>query len=141
MIVYKIITFRKLEIQSLGLTTLGPQYGNMNKICHLMPCLCTWSNFEPDLCFELCCHIFHSLLHYMVFDAIMRMGISWIFISPLKTPCSFVDKDGSLINNKVIKNDMTCHLYIGCHETSIVTHQFVKSTLTLVTFRWWSKFG
>jgi hypothetical protein len=58
----------------------------------------------------------------MVFDAIMRMGIGWIFISQLKTPCSFVDKDGSLTNNKVIKNDMTCHLYIGRHVASIMTH-------------------
>lgn len=141
MVVYKIITSRKLEIQGLGLKTFAPQYGNTKKICHLMPCLCTSSNFEPDLCFEPCSHTSHSLFHYMVFDAIMQMGISWVFISPLKTPCSFVDKDGSLTNNKVIKNDMMCHLYIGCHVTSVVTHQFVESTLTLVTFKWWPKFG
>jgi len=82
--------------------------------------------------------MFHSLFHYMVFDAIMRMGISWVFISPLKT---FVVKDGSLTNNKVIKNDMMCHLYIGCHVASIVTCQFVELTLTLATFKWWPKFG
>jgi hypothetical protein len=140
-VVYKIITSRKLEIQGLCLKTLAPQYGNMNKICHLMPCLCMRSNFEPSLCFEPCSHTSHSLLHYIVFDAIMRMGISWVFISPFKISCSLVYKDGSLTNNKVIKNDMTCHLYIGCHVASIMTCQFVRSTLTLATFRWWPKFG